>query len=152
NRHIITLSDVRSERQLRLALGKQAPADDKAMIKELVDRQIIEDQIAQFPGIEVTDEQVEGEMRHVDDLHGVRPDDVRAAIRRELRESQFIEQRFRQFLQATDEEVRQYYATQFVPEARKRGLTSIPPLDQVTEQIRNNVIQEKLMHDVDNWL
>src|SRR5262245_46602054 len=76
NRHIITLSDVSREKQVKLALGKQPPADNKTIIKELIDRQIIEDQIAQFPGIEVSEDQVEQEMRRIVDLHGARPEDV----------------------------------------------------------------------------
>ncbi len=152
NRHVITLSDVRVERQLRLVFGDNAPVDDKAIVRDLVDRQIIDDQVAQFPGIEIDDQQIQEQMNRLTDLLGLRPELVREAIARRLRATDFFEKRFRQFLQATDDEIRQYYETKFVPEATSRGLNPIPPVEAVTAQIRNNIIQEKLMRDVDNWL
>jgi hypothetical protein len=60
--------------------------------------------------------------------------------------------RFRQFISATDEEIREYYETVFVPEARARGITTIPPLEQVAASVRANVIDEKMNREVAVWL
>ena len=150
NRHVLLMSDLRRERELRQLLNENTPADDKTLVQELVDRQVIDDQIALFPGIEITDQDVQEEFRRRN-LSGSVSDTVRDAIRLRLRTADFFNQRFRQFIQATDDEIRQYYENRFIPEARRRG-QAIPPLTEVTELIRNNVVEEKLMHDVDNWL
>jgi hypothetical protein len=62
--------------------------------------------------------------------------------------------KFRQAIRPTDEAVRKYYEEIFVPEAKKRGLPSIPPLTdpQMLAAVRQNVIQETLDHEVDVWL
>jgi hypothetical protein len=62
--------------------------------------------------------------------------------------------RFRQLIRPTDEEIRRYYEEVFVPETRKRGLQSIPPLTEsdLVSAIRENVIQENLDHEVEVWL
>jgi len=151
SKHVITLSDIRREREIRSVLRVQA-GDDSAILKDMIDGQIIEDQIAQFPNIEILEPDVENQLMGISDRHGLEPDVLRNAIRARLRTSEFINLRFRQFLQASDEEVRRYYEDTFVPEARKRGLNPIPPLEQILVELRSNVIAEKVIHDVEGWL
>src|SRR5262249_48052520 len=127
NKHVITLSDVRLERNIRAALGESQPTDDKSILNDLIDRQIIDDQIAQFPNIEILDADIENELHGITDMRGLSPDVLRDAIRKRMLTSEFFNLRFRQFLQATDQEVRQYYEEKFLPEARKRGMNPIPP-------------------------
>ena len=64
---------------------------------------------------------------------------------------EFFELRFRQFLRTTDAEVSEYYTKIFVPAAQGKG-GPVPPLEQVTDMIRDNVIQEKTAHEVESWL
>jgi len=40
----------------------------------------------------------------------------------------------------------------FIPAARARGLTPIPPLAEIRQDIRRNVVQEKLAAEVKKWL
>jgi parvulin-like peptidyl-prolyl isomerase len=151
NGHIVLMSDVKRERQLRRVLNEATPAEDKKLVQELVDRHVIEDQIALFPGIEITDQAVQEEIGRRN-LSANVSETVRDAIRLRLRTADFFNERFRQFIQAGDDEIREYYENQFVPEARRRGAQTIPPLSEVSDLIRKNVIEEKLMRDVDNWL
>lgn len=148
---IITLSDVRQEREIRRMLGEQPINDDAALIKELVERALIETQMADFPGIEVTEEEVDVELRKPED-RTTAPARMRDAIRTRLRMAKYFEVRFRQFIRASDDEVRKYYEEVLIPEAKNRGVTAIPALEQVADAVRKNVIEEKLNHDVDNWL
>ncbi|PYS45533.1 MAG: hypothetical protein DMG13_31840 [Acidobacteria bacterium] len=66
--------------------------------------------------------------------------------------AKYFDVRFRQFLRASDEEIRKYYDEVFVPEARSRKLDSIPALEQVADVIRKNIIEEKLDHEVKIWM
>ncbi|HYR91068.1 MAG TPA: hypothetical protein VE422_43835 [Terriglobia bacterium] len=150
--HIITLSDLQQEREIRARLGEKQINDDKALIEELIENWLIESQMADFPGVEVSDEEVDAELNKSQTKQGAAPQAVREAVRKRLRMQKFFDVRFRQFLRASDEEIRMYYTDVFVPEARSRGINSVPPLEQVMEMIRMNIIEEKLNHEVTNWL
>jgi hypothetical protein len=150
NNHVITLSDVRRAQRVRVVLGYPS-INDKQLVRELVDAELIEEQIAQFFGVDVTEAEVDEVMKDVSDLRGVPVDVVRGAVRGRLRADEFFELRFRQFLRATDAEVGDYYTKIFVPAAQQKG-GPVPTLEQVTDMIRNSVIQEKAAREVESWL
>ena len=150
NNHVITLSDVRRADRVRAVL-KYPAIDQKQLVRELVDAELIEEQIAQFFGVDVTEAEIDEVMKDLPNPGGVPVDVVRDAVRRRLRADEFFELRFRQFLRPTDVEVSDYYTKIFVPAAQKKG-GPVPPLEQVTDMIRDNVIQEKTAHEVESWL
>jgi parvulin-like peptidyl-prolyl isomerase len=148
---IITTSDVRQERNLRNALG-EAPTPDGVILQQLIEELLVEDQMLQFPGVEINTEQVDAEFNKVLDRRNLSPEVIRNGIRRRLARIQFFDLRFRQFIAASDEEIQQYYTTVFVPEAQRRGVSNIPVLAEVIEMVRENVINEKMSREVDIWL
>jgi hypothetical protein len=150
--HIITLSDLRQERSIRTILGEKAIDDDDALIRQLVENYLIESQIADFPGTEPSDEEIDAELMKFQVRDGLSPEVLRDVVRKRIRMAKYFEARFRQFIRPSDDDVRKYYDTVFVPEAKSRNLDPIPPFEQVAEAIRKNVIEEQLGHDVDNWL
>ena len=149
--HVITLSDLRQERAIRAQVGEKPIDKDSEVAKELVDRYIIERQIADYPNIDVTDAEVNAEL---DKLKAPPSDVLRDAVRRRIRMQKFLDVKFRQLIRPTDDEIRKYYEEVFVPEARSRGLQSIPPLSdpEMTAAIRENVIEESVNHELDVWL
>jgi hypothetical protein len=144
NSHIVTQSDLKRERSIRAVLGEKDLKDDKLLLQDLIDAQIIDEQVSEFPGIDVADGDVLARLDKISDLHGIPATTVRTAIQRRLRMSEFFDLRFRQFLSASDDEVLKYYQTVFVPEAQKRGLTAVPAMDAVAGQIRSNLIEGKM--------
>ena len=64
----------------------------------------------------------------------------------------YFELRFGQFIHASDADVQKYYNDVFIPAAKERGLNPVPPLTEVTDLIRNNVVQEAMNHEVTIWL
>src|SRR5216110_1325466 len=58
NGRIITLSDVRQEREVRARLGQKSVERDAALVKALIDERLIESEIMDYPGIDVTDDEV----------------------------------------------------------------------------------------------
>jgi hypothetical protein len=154
--HIITASDLRQEREIRKQLGEKPIEDDLALAKQLADQYLIERQIIDYPNIDVTDREIEAELAKRAPSATATPSApaVREAVRRRLQIQKFFEVKFRQSIRLTDEEVRKYYEDVFVPEARARGIASIPPLadSDITQAIRQNLVQEKLDHEVTVWL
>jgi hypothetical protein len=148
---IITLSDVRLERDVQSVLGVN-PASEDVVLQNLVEQYLIEDQIAQFPGIEVSESEIDSEFATVKSSNGLPEKAIRMALRKRIERSKYFELRFRQFITATDEEIQRYYDTVFVPAARDRGITEIPPLSGIAMNIRENVIDEKMGVEVANWI
>jgi hypothetical protein len=153
NGHLVTLSDVRQERETRALLG-EAPLDDTTLAKQIVDNYLIEEQIADYPNIEVPNSEVDAYFQKSDRRPSTIPESLRNAVRQRIRVQKFFEVKFRESIQATDDEVRKYYEEVFVPEAQKRGVQPIPPLTdkEVAEAVRENVVQESLDHEVGVWL
>ena len=152
--HVITLSDLRQERQIRAQLGEKLIDDDAALTKQLVDNFLIERQIADYPNLDVTDAEVDSDLEKFNLSASGASDALRNAVRQRIRMQKFFDLRFRQFIRPTDDEIRKYYDEVFLPEARARGMQSIPPLTdpEMEKGIRENVTQENLDHEVDEWL
>jgi hypothetical protein len=150
--HIITLSDLRQEREIRARLGEKPIDDDKALANELVDHYLIERQIVDFPGVEVSEAEVDADLEKSIAREGRPSQTVRDAVRKRIRVEKFFVQRFRQFIRPTDESVKTYYEDIFVPAAKARGLNPIPQLNDVVDAVRENVIQENLDHEVNVWI
>ena len=150
---LVTLSDIRKERQFRAVLGEK-PIDDQSVIKELIDTKLIEQQIVDSPSLDGSNEEVEARIQELPLAPGVDSNALRDAVRRRIQIQKFFDARFRQLIRPSDNEIQTYYEEVFVPEARKRGLQSIPPLTdpEMYNAIRENVIQEKLNRDVEAWL
>lgn len=150
--HIITMSDLREEREIRARLGEKPIDDDKTLANELVDHYLIERQIVDFPGVEVTEDEIDRDLQTSIARQGKPSQSIRDAVRKRIRMEKFFVQKFRQFIRPTDEAIRKYYDDFFVPAARDGGLNPVPPLADVVDAVRQNVIQENLDHEVDVWL
>ena len=150
--HIITLSDLRQEREIRARLGEKPIDDDKALANELVDHYLIERQIVDFPGVDVSEAEIDAGLEQSIAREGRPSQAVRDAVRKRIRVEKFFVQRFRQFIRPTDEVIKTYYEDFFVPAAKARGLNPIPPLNDVVDAVRENVIQENLDHEVNVWI
>ncbi|HEX4997198.1 MAG TPA: hypothetical protein VFY29_03170 [Terriglobia bacterium] len=149
HQHVITSSDVRRERSVMAALG-EGQKDDPAILDDLIGWRLLEDQMAQFPGLTVTDEEVATALERVAGPLAAAIPDIRAAVRDRIRRAKYIDRRFGQFIRVTDEEKKQYYRDVFVPEAKKKGLDPVPGLDEpgISEAIESNVFQERLHNEV----
>jgi hypothetical protein len=150
--HIISLSDLRQERDVRARLGEKAVDDDAALVKEMIDNYLIERQSADFPGVDAAPEEITSELQNSVAREGVASPAVRDAVGLRIRMRKYFDLRFRQFIRPSDDDVRKYYNDVFVPAAKAKQLSPIPPLTEVADAVRNNVIQEQLSHEVDVWL
>ena len=78
-----------------------------------------------------------------------------AAVRRMLEEqlylSRFIDFRFRPAAQINDEEIEKYYREEFAPQLKARG-EPVPPLEDVSDTIREVLIQRAISERASKWL
>ena len=150
DRVIITLSDVRKERAVQSAFGRDAGTDD-AILDALIERHFVDEQIAQFREIDVPENVVSERLERLKATPGISIDDLRGALTAEYRRAQFLIERFQQFIRVSDEELQQYYNDVYVPEVRNRG-GRVQPLDEVVDAIRQNKAAEKMNEEVTSWL
>jgi parvulin-like peptidyl-prolyl isomerase len=150
NKFIITASDVRLEREVMRALGKD-PGSDDMVLQTLIDRYLVDEQIALFPGIEVSQETLEQRLAQVQNPGKVPPERLRRAAFEEIRLSEFVIQRFRQFIRISDDEVKAFYEKTFVPAVQQKKLP-VPPMDSVIEDIRREVAGQKLDSELRTWI
>jgi hypothetical protein len=149
-RTIITLSDIRKERLILSALQK--PVGTQADIREsLVQRQLVEEQIAQFAGTEVSAQEIDERLAEIRNTGGLSSSDLRQAVVSEIRLSKFIIQRFQQFIRVSEEEVQEYYRTVLVP-SWKRDNSQPRPVEDVARDIQREIAGSKVDKEVMTWL
>ena len=122
------------------------------LVRQMIDNYLIETQIADTPGIDVSEAEVDAELQNVPAGAGAPSKAVREAVRQRIRMRKYLEVRFGQYIRPSDEDIRKYYNDVFVPAAKEKGLNPTPPLEQVTDLIRTNVRQEGLNHELNIWL
>jgi len=150
DRFIITLSDVRKERAIQTALGANAGTDE-SIVDSIIERHLVDEQIAQFRDIEVPEDAVDQRLRSIQVPPGLSSEDLKNALIGEYRRRQFMIERFQQFIRVSDEELRKYYDEVYTPEVRLRG-ERLAPFEEVTEAIRQNRVVEKMNEEVGSWL
>jgi hypothetical protein len=150
NGRIITLSDIRKEHQIQLVLG--VPADtEEVILKSLIDRYLLEEEMYQYPGLNASDDEVDEDMKLVTVTHGIPPAEIRAAIVRRIQWRKYLYLRFGQFIVVTNEEIEAFYNNEFVPEAKRRGVAP-QALSQVTMEIHQHIYEIKLSQELENSL
>jgi hypothetical protein len=82
--------------------------------------------------------------------HGLTADQVETYLRYRLEILSFIEQRFRQGISISPEEIQTYYTRTLTPQYT-RG-EAIPPLDQVSSRIQEILLQQRVNALFDDWL
>ena len=172
NRQIITLGDVEKEMKLQeldpltgdltgMSSSQQQKVTQELLVQRLIEQSLIREQIQQFPGLEISDEQVESQVAAIEKKVGsaeklaqmkVDIGAIRDRVRWQLQVMKFIDYRFRQFVVVDTKEIEAYYQSQFLPELKKRNVLPAPELAEVEERIRKIVTEEKLNTQVDEWL
>jgi len=76
---------------------------------------------------------------------------VRRMLEEQLYLSRFIDFRFRPAAQISDEEIEKYYREEFAPQLKARG-EPVPPLEDVSDTIREVLIQRAISERARKWL
>jgi peptidyl-prolyl cis-trans isomerase SurA len=82
--------------------------------------------------------------------HGLTPERVEAYLRYRVEILRFIEQRFRQGISISQQEIETYYHDTLLPQYAKGE--AIPPLDKVSPRIQEILLQQRVNVLFDDWL
>ncbi len=176
NRHVILASDLDDEIRLSVLDANNASQQEltrRQALDQLISRALIEQQIRQedMPAIEPTPDEVNARLHEIRTelpacvrqncasdagwkaflrAHGLTEERVDAYLRYRLEILHFIEQRFRQGIQISQQQIESYYHDTLLPEYTP-GET-IPPLDQVAPRIQEILLEQQVNVLFDNWL
>jgi hypothetical protein len=176
NRHVILASDLDDEIRISVLDPNNAPQKKltrQQALDQLISRALIEQQIRQedMPAIEPTEEQVNARLHEIRTelpvckrqncasdagwkaflaAHGLTAERVEAYLRYRLQILGFIEQRFREGIQISPQQIESYYHDTLRPEYAP-GET-IPPLDKVSPRIQEILLEQQVNVLFDNWL
>jgi len=176
NRHVILASDLDDEIRLSVLDANSAPQQNltrRQALDKLISRTLIEQQIRQedMPAIEPSPEAVTERLHQIRTelpicirqncaadsgwkaflaAHALTEQRVDAFLRYRLEILSFIEERFRQGIQISEQQVEAYYNNTLLPEYAP-GET-VPPLAEVTPRIQEILLQQQVNDLFDNWL
>ena len=176
NRHVILASDLDDEIQLSVLEPNsvsQGEITPQQALDQLISRTLIEQQIRQedAQAIAPTQEEVNARLNEMRTelpacvnhncatdagwkaflaSHGLTEERVAAYVRNRLQILSFVEQRFRQGIQITPQQIETYYHDTLLPQYAP-GQT-IPPLDQVSPRIQEILLEQQVNVLFDNWL
>jgi hypothetical protein len=78
------------------------------------------------------------------------PDELRTLIKRQLQVEAYIQERFAPLIFVANDEIATYYNSTWRQQRVARGLT-VPPLDNVREEIRTLIRSRQLDQEVETW-
>lgn len=164
----VTFSDVYWQIQWR---GYPVPEEPEALqrfyaqvLEQLIDQELILREVSRIPFIQVSEEDVDGflaqyrgrfagEEEYRDFLRrsGMREEDLRGILRRQLVVNRFIQMRFEPFAVVLPEDVEAHYQEHFVRQAEENGAEP-PPLDLVRDSIYQILTVERSRSQLETWL
>ncbi|HEV2135510.1 MAG TPA: peptidylprolyl isomerase [Terracidiphilus sp.] len=176
NRQVILSSDIDDDIQLSVldpAPGTQAAMSRHRALDELISRALIQQQIRRedLPAIQPTSGEVAARVEEIRRqlpacvrahcetdagwkaflaAHGLTQYRVEAYLRTRMQILRFIEERFRQGIQISAEQIETYYRDTLLPQY-PAGV-SAPPLKQVSSRIEEILLEQQVNELFDNWL
>ncbi len=83
--------------------------------------------------------------------YGLTEQDVAAQLDSQIRILRFVDLRFRGLVRVDRTAITIYYQETLVPELRKRG-ADVPPMDQVSDKIRQILVEQRIDGLLNTWL
>lgn len=159
---IITQSEVRELSADQELVDGHAESDDR-VLNELIEQWVVNNEATatQFPA--AADAEVNREVARILGRFpspqaynerlaalGLTPEAVRRIVAREIYLARYLDYKFRPAVQVGDEDIAKYYKEQLVPTLTAKGQTA-PPLTDVTEQIREVLVQQGVSERAASW-
>jgi hypothetical protein len=160
---ILTESEVRELARFQQLVDGRAKARDE-IIRELSDQWIVRGEADTVKYPEPSPEDIQNayaqlaaqfsspeEFRNRCNEAGISEAAVRRLLAQQLYLSRFLDYRFRPAAQVDDKQIETYYNDDFAPQLKARQ-QAVPPLDDVTDTIREVLVQRAISDRATQWL
>lgn len=159
---IVTLSEVRELAAYQQLIDGHSESDER-VLNELIEQWVVNNEATstQFPApaesevnrevarIQATFANAQAYGERLAEL-GITPADVKRMVTREIYLARYLDYKFRPAVQIGDDDVAKYYREQLVPALEAKG-QPVPPLQKVTDQIRELLVQQGVSERAATW-
>jgi peptidyl-prolyl cis-trans isomerase SurA len=166
DRQVVTVSEISQLAAIRL-IPRQAGQSDDNYRREILDVLIAQAlryrDVERFGAPDVTKDSIEARLLDMQrrfaspaelDAAIARSeltlDEVRALVKRQLQVEAYIQERFAPMVGVSNDEIEAYYRGTWSQQRRQRGL-AIPPLSEVSEEIRTLLRAGRLQTEIEKW-
>ncbi len=148
-------------------LADVSESEKVAALQRLIDRELLDQQMANGTALRPTDEEVNEDLAKLraqipaakDDAawqalirsYGLTEATIETHLRAEVRVMNFIDVQLRPNIRIQDGEVQAYYQTRLLPDLRQSGARTVP-LNEIAPKIRELLVQEHMDQMLDAWL
>jgi hypothetical protein len=138
-----------------------------AVLDRMIDQALLQQQIVDGSVIEPTTGEIsaqiqnyrshipgapaDGKWQALLQAYGLTQHDVEMHVASQLRVLKLVDLRFRTLARVDRASISEYYEQKLVPQLREQG-ASIPPLDQVSEKIRQVLTEQSINESLSSWL
>ncbi|HWX56867.1 MAG TPA: SurA N-terminal domain-containing protein [Verrucomicrobiae bacterium] len=172
NRQVILQSEVEQSARVEALLNgtpleQLASQDSSAVLERLIDQDLLQQQIGATTQLDPTAEELAARVKEVraqipgaaDDgkwkamlaAYGITERDVETNLLAQIRVLRFVDLRFRGLVRVDTTAIATYYQETLLPELRKQGAAE-PPLAQVSEKIRQILVEQRIDGLLNAWL
>lgn len=166
DRQVITVSEVSQMVDLRFFPRKAGQSEDDYrhdVLEGLIAQALRYRDVERFGAQDISKDDVEARLREIEGRFAspadftaalqrteLTLDEVRALVKRELQVEAYIQERFAPMIFVSNDEIEAEYNGRWSAQRRQRGLP-VPPLAEVTDEIRNLLRADRLQTEVNKW-
>jgi len=166
DRQVITVSEVSQIVQLRFFSRAASTSDDDYrhdVLEALIAQALRYRDVERYGAADIPKDSIETRLREIVARFASPADfaaamqhaelteeEVRALVKRQLQVEAYIQERFAPLIFVSNEEIESYYNGPWSAQRRLRGLT-VPPLNDVREEIRALLRSDRLQSEVAQW-
>jgi hypothetical protein len=163
---VITVSEVSQMVELRFFPRVAGQSDDDyrhAVLEALIAQALRFRDVERFGAADISKDDIETRLRDIESRFAspadfdaalrrteLTLDEVRALIKRQLQVEAYIQERFAPLIFVSNDEIEAEYRGRWSQQRRQRGL-AIPPLADVTDEIRTLLRADRLQTEVEKW-
>lgn len=165
DKQVLTVSEVSQMVELRFFPRTAKDDDDyrREVLEALIAQALRFRDVERFGGQDVPKDSIEARLQEIQKRFAspaefdaalqraeLSLDEVRALVKRQLQVEAYIQERFAPTVFIQNEDIEAYYRGDWSRQRRERGL-SIPPLNDVREEIRTLLRSTRLQAEIETW-
>ena len=166
DRQVIAVSEVSQMVETRLFARSAGQSDDDyrhAVLENLIAQALRYRDVERFGAQDIPKDSIESRLQEIQKRFAspaeltaalqraeLTLDEFRALVKRQLQVEAYIQERFAPLVFIPNEDIDAYYRGTWSQQRRTRGL-SIPPLNDVREEIRSLLRSDRLQQEVETW-
>jgi peptidyl-prolyl cis-trans isomerase SurA len=166
DQQVVTTSEITQMAELRFFPRKSGQNDNeyrREILDALIAQMLRYRDVERFGAADISKDQIEARLLEIQNRFATPAefsaalaraeltlDEVRTLIKRQLQVDAYIKDRFAPAIFVSSDEIEAYYKATYAEQRRARGLP-LPPITEVTEEIRSLLRADRLQAEIASW-